>query len=1307
MARVFVSHASAESELAVDLGRWLVAHHHEVFLDQDLQHGLAVGDLWEQRLYERLRWADAVVCLLSSAYAASAWCMAEVIVARWQGSRLLPLRVEPDAVHPLLQTIQHADYATDPHTARCALDEALRRIDMVGGWSWPEGQSPFPGLQPFDTDQHRAFFGRRDEVDDLAGLLRSLAARMHRELVLVVGPSGCGKSSLVRAGLLPVMAAETDWLTLAPFFPGTEPSGALAVELVAAAGRGGLEWTLPSVRERLASGDGLGALARELLVADTGRRRRRHLLMVIDQLEELLTQASPDRSAEFADLLRMALAGPVQVVATIRSESLPDLLVNPLADLPIRLFMVPLLRHDALPAVIEGPARLAGIGVERQLVDRLVADTGTGEALPLLAFTLSELATGISRGDHLSIRRYEELGGVSGALQRQADAALETACSATGRHRHAVIAGLLRLVSVDERGNPTPWRARRRDLPEPVRVELDAFVARRLLTTDTDQSGHVLVGVAHEAFLSAWAPLAEAIAAAASAMRARLAVEQAAGEWDAHGRPARRLWEGNQLAAVQDATGARPRRPARSSRMLIGDHVDLSPRAHDFLRSSIRRDRGRRRRVTVVLSALLAAAVSAAGVAFAQQHEALRQQRIADSRQVAAESDALRSTDPVTSALLSVEAFRIAPTIEARSSLLSARSPSYDAIRAGQTGPVNAVAISPGGGLVAAADQGGAIELVELGRDVRPVILRPAGSALPMYGVALSPDGNTVAGARQDGSVEVWDVHSYLLGPAVTCGPLPANGVAFSPDGQIIAGACADGTVRMWDARTGFPDATLAGGAGPSPINDVAFSPDGHVVAGADADGTVLLWDTGTGRRVATLALPNSTGPVRAIAFSADGTTLAAGTDGGSVLLWDTSSRTVRRIVGGGGGAVRATVFGTNGSILAVSSEQGAVRLWDLTSNAPPVPLTGPTGEVLGLAFGPGNTLVSANANSTIGLWTLTVGPRDESAVDIAAYAPLGHVLATAGADHTIRLRGLPGRAPLPVAPPVPVASGDRFAMALSPEGRTLATPTAGGAIALRDVAAAVMEVMPGPPGGVSAVAFSPDGRFLAAGGGSAATGVSAVDLWTRTADRWDVSPKTVTHWVGGQFGAVHTVAFSPDGGTIAAGSAYGSIVLLKVPSVSPGSTLTGHLGPVQAVAFSSDGRTLASGGADGIVKLWDTSSHRLVASFGGHAKPVVSVAFSPEGTTLASASNDSTIRLWAVPTGTPVAVLTGQFDVTAVTFTDGHTLSGADRAAKPVFWITDVNRVLDEFCVGHPALTLSQWQLYVPPDLPYQPICL
>jgi hypothetical protein len=231
MARVFISHSSKNNELAAEVQSWLKADGHDVFLDYDRDDGIEGGDLWEERLYERLRWADAVVCLVTRDYVISQWCFGEIVAAKTLGSRLVPLAAEKGVRHSLLNDLQHVTYHNAQQQAREQICQILREIDAAGGAGWPDDRSPFPGLRAFDVDMHRAFFGRHREIDDLVRLLRSLAKRGEGKIVIVVGPSGCGKSSLVRAGLLPVIANEPGWMALTPFAPGTDPVAALSQEL--------------------------------------------------------------------------------------------------------------------------------------------------------------------------------------------------------------------------------------------------------------------------------------------------------------------------------------------------------------------------------------------------------------------------------------------------------------------------------------------------------------------------------------------------------------------------------------------------------------------------------------------------------------------------------------------------------------------------------------------------------------------------------------------------------------------------------------------------------------------------------------------------------------------------------------------------------------------------------------------------------------------------------------------------------------------------------------------------------------------
>ncbi|MET9180762.1 trypsin-like peptidase domain-containing protein [Kitasatospora aureofaciens] len=182
----------------------------------------------------------------------------------------------------------------------------------------------------------------------------------------------------------------------------------------------------------------------------------------------------------------------------------------------------------------------------------------------------------------------------------------------------------------------------------------------------------------------------------------------------------------------------------------------------------------------------------------------------------------------------------------------------------------------------------------------------------------------------------------------------------------------------------------------------------------------------------------------------------------------------------------------------------------------------------------------------------------------------------------------------------------------------------------------------------VNSVAFSPDGRTLAA-----ASGDKAVLLW-------DAATGATRTPLTGHTAAVSSVAFSPDGRTLATGSGDQTVRLWDVATGTTRTTLTGHTSTVFSVAFSPDGRTLAAGGGDQTVRLWDVATGTTRTTLTGHTSTVFSVAFSPDGRTLAAGGGDQTVRLWDVATGTTRTTLTGHTSaVNSVAFSpDGHTLA-------------------------------------------------
>ncbi|GAB57069.1 nSTAND1 domain-containing NTPase [Rheinheimera nanhaiensis] len=399
----------------------------------------------------------------------------------------------------------------------------LGQEQSVAGHSWQQG-SPFPGLKAYDASYASVFFGRGAQIDTLLSRIAQ-QIKFGRDFCLLLGPSGSGKSSLINAGVMPNLMQPGGFNGVEVLsFTSLDLADVAKGQLLPSLASSLLDWELNDAP--VFAGDSAASLAAQLaqpepllhrcktLLGSKGRHSRRFALFV-DRLEVLLSSplfSEQERTGFVALLEQLACSGAVLVLSACRNEFYPDLV-----DYPSLMAGKAKGAHFDLAApgradllqMIRLPALAAGLSFDidpdsaMPLDEILVQEAASNpDALPMLQYTLQQLYLQRSSDNKLLLSVYQALGGIEGAIGKNAEQAIK----GLGKAEQDCLPKVLSLLVTlrEDEQSITSRSARLAQLTSNAeRTLVNTMIEQRLFVSNLQQ-GEPCFSIAHEALLRRW-----------------------------------------------------------------------------------------------------------------------------------------------------------------------------------------------------------------------------------------------------------------------------------------------------------------------------------------------------------------------------------------------------------------------------------------------------------------------------------------------------------------------------------------------------------------------------------------------------------------------------------------------------------------------------------------------------------------------------------------------------------------------------------------------------------------------------------
>ncbi|BBD59134.1 WD-repeat protein [Nostoc sp. HK-01] len=651
-------------------------------------------------------------------------------------------------------------------------------------------RSPYLGLSKFETKDSSKFFGRDSWISELTDYFKK------NNVLLLLGASGSGKSSLIRAGLIPALEDQPGYEQLVnlTFVPDANPFQSFHSSLLTKYKQSEAELA-QAVKE-----DTLVKVVQSL-------KRDSQWLIFVDQFEELFTTTPKDKRDFFIKSLIQLIEksdSSVKVVLTMRADFLDKLSPYPklgkIHDSSSR--MLTDMDDSELRLAIAEPAARNGVTFEQGLIEQIIADFHQqAGSLPLLQYTLNELWKKDKIQDRvLNTKTYQDLGGVTGALQQQADKIYDEFNEQERKAAQNIFIGLIgleRKEAVSKRADITAF-----EKDETQKKVLYQLIDSRLLVSKRED-GKATAEVAHEELLRSWKVLQNLIRDKEEIIVLGNRLSADAKQWDElRKKDAQKanseLWSGSKLVRIVELE--------KEQSFPNFDEVAREFIKVSFAQAERQKNEKIRTARTIAAGSLVAVVISGGLGLMAWKQTQQAELNLADARGLSA-----------------LSLFNQAKELEAF----------VTAIKAGKTlhnQKVNSLAVTN--------------TLQEI-LSRRSEYNRLEGHDDSVTSVSFSPDGKTLASGSYDKTIKLWNLETGKEIRTLKGHDNTVRSVNFSPDGKTLASGSSDKTIKLWNLETGKEIRTFKGHD--NYVMSVSFSPDGKTLASGSLDKTIKLWNRNTG----------------------------------------------------------------------------------------------------------------------------------------------------------------------------------------------------------------------------------------------------------------------------------------------------------------------------------------------------------------------------------------------------------------------------------------------------------------------------